>query len=162
MSCAASTIAAERHDRDGEARTVGDIMRPGIVPCARSASPPELARIMDVCSTDCVVVLGNGHNVDRHPTVWGLVTGCDLARPIALANPRITAEDLAATPVIRARADLPIAQAAALLTATGVGHLLVIDPEHGAPLGVVSAQLLAQRSEAGDSALDDHSPVTAL
>lgn len=161
MSSSASTIAPDRDDRHSAALTVGDIMQPGIVPCARSASPADVARIMDVCATDCVVVLSHGHGVDAHPTVWGLVTARDLARPIALANPHVTAEDLAATPVIRARPELPIGQAAALLAAVAVSHLLVIDPEHGAPLGVVSAQTLGRQREAEDPEQDDRSPAGA-
>lgn len=158
MSTSGSTIARERHDRHSAARTVGEVMQPGIVACARSASPLEVARIMDVCDTDCVAVLSNGHDDDERPIVWGLVTGRDLARAIALANPPVTAEDLAASPVIRVRVDLPIAQAAALLAAIGVSHLLVIDPEHGAPLGVVSAPMLAQRPAPDD----DHHPPAAV
>lgn len=113
---------------------------------------------MDICDTDCVAVLSNGHDDDEHPIVWGLVTGRGLARAIALANPRVTAEDLAATPVIRVRVDTSIAQAEALLTALGISHLLVIDPEHGAPLGVVSAQSLAQRRAPDGPAHDHRSP----
>lgn len=143
MIASLPTDLSERARRNGST-TVGDIMRAGIVSCARSASPTELARIMRVCRTDCVVVLSNGHSADEHPIVWGLVTESDLARPLALDSASETAEALATTHVIRARADLTVAAGEALLAATGVSHLLVIDPEHGTPLGVVSARTLAQ------------------
>jgi CBS domain-containing protein len=158
MSSSRTALASERHET---ARTVGEVMRAGIVPCARTASPAEVARIMDICDTDCVAVLSNGHGDDEHPIVWGLVTGHSLARVIAPASSHVTAEDLAATPVIRVRADLPIAQAEALLEAIGISHLLVIDPEHGAPLGVVSAELLARRRAPTWPGRRDRTPAAA-
>ena len=118
--------------------TVGEVMRPGIVTCARTATATDLARIMRDCHTDCVVILSDGHSADRFPVVWGLVTRDDLGRPIAEVDPAATAEELARTPVVRVRVDLTIAEARSLCAAIGVSHLLVIDSGHGTPLGLVS------------------------
>lgn len=120
------------------ARTVRDVMRPGIVACARTATVSDLAQIMDECHTDCVVILSNGHGVDHLPVVWGLVTREDLRRPIAELDPRATAEQIARTPIVRTHADISIEQARSLCAAVGVSHLLVADHAHGAPLGIVS------------------------
>ena len=131
------------------AATVRDVMRPGIVTCARTATVSDLARIMHDGRTDCVVILSNGHEVDRFPVVWGLVTREDLLRPLAELDPQATAEQIARTPVIRVHVDLPIAQAQSLCGAVGVSHLLVIDAIHGAPLGIVSEAELAPPIHAG-------------
>jgi predicted transcriptional regulator len=129
------------------ADTVGGVMRPGIVTCARSATVAEVARIMDATGTDCVVILSNGHDGSRFPLVWGMVTRDDLTRPLAQGGSMATAEELARTPIVRARADLKIADARSLCSAMGVSHLLVIDHPHATPLAVVSvAELASQRS----------------
>lgn len=127
----------------GAATTVGEVMRAGIVTCARSATVAEIARIMDACRTDCVVVLGNGPDSERFPAVCGLVTRDDLARPLGAGDPLATAEELTRTPAVRARFDLTIAEARSLCAAVGVSHLLVVDSGAGTPLGVVSDSELA-------------------
>jgi len=120
------------------ASTVRDVMRPGIVACARTATASELARIMQDCHTDCVVILSNGHGVDHLPVAWGLVTRDDLVRPIAELDPQATAEEIARTPIVRTHPDLSLDQARSLCAAVGVSHLLVVDHAHGMPLGIVS------------------------
>jgi CBS domain-containing protein len=139
----ASTPSPPRERAVGAARTVGDVMSPGIVTCARTATATDLARTMRDCHTDCVVILSNGHSADQFPVVWGLVTRDDLLRPIAEADPAATAEELARTPVVRARVDTTIAEAESLCAAVGVSHLLVIDSVRGTPLGLVSDADLA-------------------
>ena len=94
-------------------------------------------------SHDCIVILSNGHTADQFPIVWGLITRSDLLRPIAKVDPEATAEELARTPIVRARVDLPVAEAESLCAAVGVSHLLVIDSARGTPLGVVSDADLA-------------------
>jgi predicted transcriptional regulator len=138
-----ATSSPTCHHPVDETATVGEVMRPGIVTCARTATATDLARIMRDCHTDCVVILSNGHSADQFPVVWGLVTREDLLRPIAEADQLATAEDFARTPVVRARANLTIAEARSLCAAVGVGHLLVIDSAHGTPLGLVSEADLA-------------------
>lgn len=140
--------------------TVGEVMRPGIVTCARTATPDDLARIMHAGRTDCVVILSSGQNVEHFPVVWGLVTREDLLRPLAELDPEATAEEIARTPVVRARVDLPIAQAQSLCAAVGVSHLLVIDPAHGTPLGVVSEADLAFPTAENTSRNEDSSCTT--
>jgi CBS domain-containing protein len=127
----------------GAARTVGEVMRPGIVTCARTATATDLARMMRDCHTDCIVILSNGHGADQFPAVWGLVTRDDLLRPIAETDPAATAEELARAPVVRARVDITIAEAESLCASVGVSHLLVIDSVDGTPLGLVSDTDLA-------------------
>lgn len=136
------TTAATPHS-PACATTVGEVMRPGIVTCARSATTAEVARIMDATGTDCIVILSNGHDEDRFPVVWGMVSREDLARPLGESNPLATAAELARTPIVRVHSDLPVADAQSLAYATGVGHLLVIDAAHGTPLAVISDTELA-------------------
>jgi|SRR5579875_1760983 len=119
-------------------QTVGEVMRPGIVPCARTATAEELARIMGATHADCVVILSGSHGVDRFPFVWGWVTREDLLRPLAALEPNATAEEIARTPIVRARVDFTVREARTLCDSIGVSHLLVVDPEHDTPLGVVS------------------------
>lgn len=135
-------------------------MHPGIVTCARTATATDLARIMRDCHTDCVVILSNGHSADQFPVVWGLVTRDDLLRPIAEADPLATAEEFARIPVVRARADLTIAEAQSLCAAVGVSHLLVIDSAHGTPLGIVRDADLASYTDTPATHERKHSPCT--
>jgi len=139
--------SADCETSTGRARTVGEVMRSGIVTCARTATAIDLARIMRDSHTDCVVILSNGHSADQFPVVWGLVTRDDLLRPIAEVDPLATAEELARTPVVRVRFDLTIAQAESLCAAVGVSHLLVIDSAHGTPIGLVRDTDLASYLE---------------
>lgn len=138
MTASTSSAPTTHPESPRPATTVGDVMRPGIVACARTATASDLARIMRDCHTDCVVILSNGHGIDHFPVVWGLVTREDLPRPLAELDPQATAEEIARTPVVRTHTDLSIAQARSLCAAVGVSHLLVIDPETRTPLGVVS------------------------
>lgn len=138
-----STPSSTRNHAAGATRTVGEVMRPGIVTCARTATVADLARIMRDSGTDCVVILSNGHGVDQFPVVWGLITSQDLMRPIAELDPLATAEELARTAVVRVRVNLTVAEAQSLSAAVGVSHLLVIDSAHGTPLGIVSDADLA-------------------
>ena len=134
--------------------TVGEVMHPGVITCARTATATEVARIMHECRTDCLVILTNGHGVEHSPVVWGMVTRDDLMRPIAEVDPDATAEQLAQTPVVRARVDLGLSEARSLCAAVGVSHLLVIDPGHGTPLGVVSDMELAHAAPGGRTRRD--------
>ncbi len=139
---------------------MGDVMRPGIVTCARTATATDLGRMMRDCHTDCIVILSNGHSADQLPVVWGLVTRDDLLRPIAEADPAATADELARTPVVRARVNLTIAEAESLCAAFGVSHLLVIDSAHGTPLGLVSDADLATYTDTPSTHERKDSPCT--
>ena len=143
---APSTVA--QHRPADRSPTVGDVMRPGIVTCARSATAADLVRIMHDARTDCVVILSNGHGIDQFPVVWGMVIREDLVRPLAEVDPLATAAQLARTPVVRARPELTLAEARSLCGAVGVSHLLVIDSAHGTPLGIVSDADLRPRADA--------------
>jgi CBS domain-containing protein len=81
--------------------------------------------------------------VDRAGRVVGIVTESDLLRVRASVSlwarwPVLTAADIMTTPVITARADEPIADAARQMDARHIHRLVIVDDELRA-LGIVSA-----------------------
>ena len=122
-----------------ERATVADAMRHGVIDCAPSVPLRAVARIMATNHVHCVVVTGRevdrtGHIGDR---AWGIVTDFDVVRAAARADDLVAAE-AASIDLPTVGPDEPLANAARLLAEHAAGHLVVVDPQSGARMGVVS------------------------
>jgi CBS domain-containing protein len=128
----------------GERRTVSDVMSYAIVTCLPDASIAALARAMTERHSRSVVV------VDEAGRAVGVVTGTDLLSQYEGETSK-TAAELMKSPVISARPDLPLAQAAESMIQHEVHRLVVLDSagSEGAPIGIVStSDIIAEMAQA--------------
>jgi crotonyl-CoA carboxylase/reductase len=126
-------------------RTVGEVMRRGIVACAPDTPLPEVASLMSDHRIHCVVVGG----LSAHGTrlVWGVVSDLDLARAFA-AGEETTAGQVAATEPVTATPSDSLADVARVMGEHDVAHLVVIDEKDAEPIGVVSTLDVARAAAA--------------
>jgi CBS domain-containing protein len=117
--------------------TVADVMTTGIVSRPRSAPLSEVARLMAEQRIHCVIVADE--QAGSGPPLWGVISDLDL---VAAATVRgledQTAGASAATAVLTVTADESLLRAGQLMTEHATTHLVVVDPVHGAPVGVLS------------------------
>lgn len=147
MQSPPSSHTADTHP--GGAKTVGEAMHPGVVTCDRSASAEEIAALMHANDIHCVVVVEPSIGGRHDPLVWGIVSDLDLVRPNADGGRPATAETLAQTPVVRARTDATLDEAAHAMAEAHTAHLVVIDPQGGGPLGILAASDIGGVMSAG-------------
>jgi CBS domain-containing protein len=118
--------------------TVGAAMHPGVITCPLDTPLREVAETMAEERVHCVVARDD-RNGDGAGSLWGVVSDLDL---VAVASARDidvrTAGGMAATPVVLVAPDDTVEHAAQLMTENAVSHLVVIEPEDGRPVGVLS------------------------
>ena len=114
---------------------VGDAMRVGVVTCRPTTSLIDVARIMLGYRIHSVLVQDV---MEREPR--GIVTDMEVAGAVAAGSVAdLTAADVAANDVVTVRSNEKLQAAAGLMRERGVSHLLVVQPETGDPVGVISA-----------------------
>ena len=113
---------------------VSGAMHEGVITCDRDSPLTEVARLMSVERVHCVVV------VDEDPRrPWGLISDLDLTAAASVRGlTGQTAGGSAATPVVTVSPDESLERAAQLMTEHGVAHLVVVAPDNGRPVGVLS------------------------
>ena len=134
-------------------RTVGEVMRLGVVTCAPDTALSEVARLMSAYRIHCVVVDGLGEEVHGTRLVWGVVSDLDLARAVA-SGQEATAGQVAATEPMTASPYDTLTDVAQVMSEHEVAHLVVIDGAgrgaHGHDLHArPRARLLRRRLGAG-------------
>ncbi len=117
-----------------EAR-VHDAMRVGVVTCRPTTTLADASRIMVGYDIHSVVV----SDPDEPNRPWGIVTALDVAQASASGTLDTTAGEVATRDVVTIPTDEGLARAAELMATHGVSHLIAVQPETGAPVGVVSA-----------------------
>jgi CBS domain-containing protein len=141
MNTAPSRIGSSFPDA-AAALPVGEVMRTGLVRCTRQTTADQLAGLMRTGAQAVAVIEDRGDLGER---VWGIVCDLDLVKAVAADDPRITAEALAATPIIRVRSDQTVQEAARAIVAAHVPGVLITEPTHGQPIGWLSAVDLTRR-----------------
>ena len=117
--------------------TVGDAMHKGVLTCDPDTPLITVAQRMAAERVHCVVMLVSG--LDPHERIpWSVVSDADVLRRAASAG-ELTAGDIASAELVLVHADEPLAAAAALMTRRAVTHAVVVDREHGRPIGVLSS-----------------------
>jgi CBS domain-containing protein len=118
--------------------TVGAAMHPGVITCPLDTPLRQVAQTMAEQRVHCVVA-HDDRNGDGVGSLWGVVSDLDL---VAVASARDidvrTAGGMAATPVVLVAPDDTVEHAAQLMTENAVTHLVVVEPEEGRPVGVLS------------------------
>lgn len=134
---------------DLEQRTVGEVMRLGVVTCEPGTALSEVAHLMSAYRIHSVVVGGLTEDVHGTRLVWGVVSDLDLARAIA-SGEEATAGQVAATEPVTATPYDTLADVARVMADHDVAHLVVIDGKDTEPMGVISTLDLA-RAYAGEA-----------
>jgi len=113
---------------------VADAMRPGLISCAPETPLETVARMMATNHVHSIVVTRSAGGAGRP---WGIVSDIDLVRVAGDAEDR-TAGETCQTEVVSVGPDDTLRHAAQLMAKHGTGHLLVVDPQRGEPVGVLS------------------------
>lgn len=122
--------------------TVGDAMHGGVVNCTPDTPMREVAAKMAKERVHSVVVtdleLGSGEM-----RAWGIVTDIDVLDAAIADGEARPARDCAASELLTVTPGERLKRAAQLLSEHQCTHLVVVDPETGEPVGVLSSLDLA-------------------
>ncbi len=119
---------------------VGDVMHPGVIAIPAQTPIVEVARKMSGHSVHCVVVEGLARDSKHQETlVWGILSDLDLIKALAADRLAATAGEIAASEVIAVDADERIEDATRIMAEHECTHLVVVSPETGEPIGVISS-----------------------
>jgi CBS domain-containing protein len=115
------------------ATLVETAMHHGVIVCSRDDALSRVASLMSGHDVHSVVVNGEAGGL------WGIVSDLDLVAAAAVRDlDEQTAGGTAATPVVAVAPRDSLLRAAQLMTEYGVAHLVVVEPETGRPVGVLS------------------------
>jgi CBS domain-containing protein len=115
---------------------VGKAMHVGVLTCPVEAPLSEVARIMASEQVHCVVVMSRSQD---GVSFWGVVSDLDLVAGASVRNlEEQSAGGTAASPVVLIAPDDTLLRAAQLMIENATTHLVVVDPESGLPVGVLS------------------------
>jgi CBS domain-containing protein len=122
------------------ALTISEVMHPGIIDCPPQTPLREVASLMAENQVHCVVVDGlarGPHHTER--LVWGVISDVDLMRAEGARRMEGEAGEIAATEIVTVDPHEDIQRAAQVMGEHGCSHLIVVEPDSGRPLGVVSS-----------------------
>lgn len=139
-----------------EATPVSEVMHEGVISATPQTTLRDLADEMYTHRVHCVVVDG----LARGPRgtelmVWGIVTDLELMRATARGGLDEACGAAAASEIVTIAPSDTIGHAASLMAEHECTHLVVVSPQSGEPLGVVSSLDVAgaiARSEAAGAA----------
>ena len=119
--------------------TVLNAMQVGIIDCPPDADVFALARTMADHHIHCVIVRGQE---------WGIVSDLDL---MASLRPGVTATagELAASDVVAVDPSDTLEHAAQLMAEHETAHLVVLSPDTGRPVGILSTLDVARWAASG-------------
>ena len=117
--------------------TVADAMHPGILSCPPDAPLIEVARMMASHHVHSVAVMGVSH-VHGEKLVWGIISDLDLLRAGVRGGGDDTATTMALQPVVSVEPTTPLREAGELMLAHDLTHVVVVDPEVGRPVAILS------------------------
>ena len=123
---------------DVERATVADAMHGGVITCARQTSLVSAAHILAAERVHCLVVVAG--MPDGGTRICGVLSDRDVLSTLARGDiHEATAGSCAATEVITVTPQEALIRAAERMDDHGVTHIVVVDPDTGAPIGVLSA-----------------------
>jgi CBS domain-containing protein len=115
--------------------TVRDAMQLGLFECEPETDLQTVARIMATRTIHCVVVAGER---------WGIVSDLDLMRALGPGLENARAGDIAATDVVAIKPYDTLEHAAQLMAEHDTAHLIVVSPDSGLPVGIISTLDIAR------------------
>jgi CBS domain-containing protein len=94
--------------------------------------------MMSTHHVHCVVVIGPSELHPAEKLVWGIISDVDLLHAGIRGAEDEIAGALALQPVITVDPTTPLRKAGELMLASGVTHVVVVQPESQRPIGVLS------------------------
>ncbi len=119
------------------ATTVSEAMHRGIVACRPSATLSEVARTMVAGNLHCVAIASD--RPAESPTLHAVITDLELLRWANGVNAHRRAGQIARTPAVKITPDASVQEATEMMVEHAVDHLVVVDTEHRAPIGIIAA-----------------------
>jgi CBS domain-containing protein len=124
----------------GAVPTVGELMHHGVIAVAPQAPLAEVAAQMADSGVHCVVVEGLTRARDGQETlVWGVLSDLDLMRAAATGRLDANAGELAGTEIVTVESSDQVEDVTRLMADHECTHLVVVSPQSGEPVGVVSS-----------------------
>ena len=115
--------------------TVADAMHPGILSCDADATLEDVARMMSTHHVHCVVVKGAG---DDPAGAWKLISDLDVLQAGMRGDAPDTAAELALAPIVTVRTTDRLRDAAELMLSKATSHVVAVNPESNAAVGILS------------------------
>ena len=118
---------------------VRDAMQLGLFHCEPDDDAAAVARTMAEQTIHCVVVGGivrRDHSGDR--LAWGIVSDMDLMRALRPGAEEATAAEVAGTEIVTVSPLESLAAAVQLMDEHETAHLVVVSPDTGRPVGMLS------------------------
>ncbi len=136
-------------DRLGRLR-VRDAMQLGLFYCAADDDVAVVARTMAEKAIHCVIVAGivSRDRAGEH-LAWGIVSDMDLMRALAPGGEGATAAEVAGTEIVTVSPRESLQTAVQLMTEHETSHLVVVSPDTGRPVGMLSTLDVARAVDAG-------------
>ena len=132
-----TTFVPSHRIRRLEELRVLDAMHPGMVSCPPDTPLRTVARMMATYRIHAILVHSDGGS--RADEGWSVVTDADLVRAAREVDfDEVTAERIAASPVLVVTTVDPLEHAIQLMVEHEVTHLIVVERHSARPLGVVS------------------------
>jgi CBS domain-containing protein len=120
--------------------TVSEVMHYGVITAPPQATLVEAAEEMARNDVHCLVVEGVTRRHEGHETlVWGILSDLDLMQAVAADRLDATAGEVAASEIVTVDSTDGIGEVAQLMAEHQNAHLVVVSPETGEPIGVVSS-----------------------
>jgi CBS domain-containing protein len=124
---------------------VSDLMHSGVINCPPETPFREVASLMAENTAHCVVVdgLARGPHHSGH-LVWGTVSDVELMRAVASGRLDGAAGEAATGELVTISPDESMERAAQIMGEQDCSHLIVVAPDSGKPLGVISSLDIAR------------------
>lgn len=116
---------------------VSDAMRPGVFSCTPETHLAGLARTLVNHRIHCVIIRRFGGQ-DESDSPWGIISDLDVVASAARDAHEDMAWSVARTAPVTITADDSLKHAAELMAEHQLTHLVVVQPESGQPVGVLS------------------------
>jgi len=119
--------------------SVRDAMSLGLFHCAADDDVAVVARTMAEKAIHCVIVAGivSRDRAGEHLS-WGIVSDMDLMRALAPGGEGTTAAEVAGTEILTVSPRESLQSAVQLMTEHETAHLVVVSPDTGRPVGMLS------------------------
>lgn len=121
-----------------EHATVADAMHPGILSCEPNTSLAKVAGMMATHHVHSVAVMSSTEDHSGESVVLGIISDLDLLKAGIGRGEERNAREIAAQTIIPVKSEMPLRDAAELMLAHEVSHLVVVGPDAQRPIGILS------------------------
>lgn len=119
-----------------EHATVADAMHPGLLTYDRNTPLTDLARMMATKHVHCIAVTDERER--NGAFICGIVSDLDLVQAGLRGGAEPTAGEIAHPSPVTVESTLALREAAGMMVAQDIAHLIVVEPRTHRPVGVLS------------------------